>query len=804
MKPSEQQPRRAGDSLVPSGTQLSAIAVEAGADEFELFERAFRHAAIGMALVALDGRWILVNDSLCRLVGYSRPELIALDFQTITHPEDLDSDLQLVRRLLDGEIESYDLEKRYLRKDGEVVWASLTVTLVRSSTRSPRFFISQIQDITRRKRAESEIEAFFEASPDLLAIASSRGHLEIVNGAWERTLGWSREELTSRPFLDFVHPEDLGKTAQEEAAVYQGAPTPTFKNRYRTKQGDYRWLEWSTRPLDGARLYCVVRDVTQRVQNEQLRHWLASLVESSADAVIGVDPAGIILSWNAAAEELYGYSAAEMIGRSNDVLIPEGHVNDVREALGAAPPGPAVFQFDSRRCRKNGELIDLNITASRVQADDGQALGWSVICRDVTERKRKSDLLERQAEIYVAIARSLPRGSVCMFDRSRRFVAAEGPELFALLEVSGSEIVGHTVEEVASPQNRDVFVRACDAALAGQASEIETTSHGVSLMVRLAPVFDSNGQIAGGVILSLDVHDRVLQSQELARTKVLLEATFSNIRDGVALLDGQRRILLANAAYEELIGLPAGGAVGMQQDEFVKHVESLVDDPAELRAMLLPTPGAAEERTGDFLLRRPERRWVRRTIASVGGAKEPLFLVVWRDITPELDLIAEREREVLTDVLTGIPNRRAAEAAMARELARVTRELGQACVAIFDVDHFKRVNDELGHAEGDEVLRRVAALLSSETRGTDVLARWGGEEFIAVIASDLEGAQVFCERARRAVEKGTAIRLGRNVTISGGVTQCLPRESASSAVQRADQALYDAKARGRNRVIARR
>jgi PAS domain S-box-containing protein len=157
-------------------------------------------------------------------------------------------------------------------------------------------------------------ERFFSASPDLLAIAGTEGRLELVNQAWERQLGWTAEELTTTPFLDFVHPDDRARTIAEAEAVYRGHPAPSFRNRYRTKQGDYRMLEWRTRPIEG-RLYCVVRDVTSRVEEERRMAWLAALVDSTADAVIGVQNDGVILSWNAGAEKLYGYGAAEMVGR---------------------------------------------------------------------------------------------------------------------------------------------------------------------------------------------------------------------------------------------------------------------------------------------------------------------------------------------------------------------------------------------------------------------------------------------------------------------------------------------------------
>jgi len=118
------------------------------------FRATFDHAAIGKALVDLDGRWLKVNRALCQIVGYSEAELLATDFQTITHPDDLDSDLALARQLLDGELDHYHMEKRYLHKQGQVIWILLTASLVRDSLQRPCYFVSQIQDVTQRKRTD--------------------------------------------------------------------------------------------------------------------------------------------------------------------------------------------------------------------------------------------------------------------------------------------------------------------------------------------------------------------------------------------------------------------------------------------------------------------------------------------------------------------------------------------------------------------------------------------------------------------------------------------------------------------------
>jgi PAS domain S-box-containing protein len=117
------------------------------------FRGAFDSAAVGMALVGDDGRFLEVNRALCAIMGYSEEELLAQTFQQITHPEDLDGDVALVRQVLSGERQSYQLDKRYIRKDGEAVWVRLSVSLVRDADGAPVHFVAQIKDISEQRRA---------------------------------------------------------------------------------------------------------------------------------------------------------------------------------------------------------------------------------------------------------------------------------------------------------------------------------------------------------------------------------------------------------------------------------------------------------------------------------------------------------------------------------------------------------------------------------------------------------------------------------------------------------------------------
>ena len=122
-----------------------------------LFQNAFEFAAIGMALVSPEGKWLRVNHSVCEITGYTEAELLERTFQDITHPEDLDADLANVGKMLAGDIKTYQMQKRYLHKNGSIVSVLLSVSLVRNKSGEPLFFISQIQDITRQKKSEQKL-----------------------------------------------------------------------------------------------------------------------------------------------------------------------------------------------------------------------------------------------------------------------------------------------------------------------------------------------------------------------------------------------------------------------------------------------------------------------------------------------------------------------------------------------------------------------------------------------------------------------------------------------------------------------
>jgi diguanylate cyclase (GGDEF)-like protein/PAS domain S-box-containing protein len=187
----------------------------------ELFETAFSQAPIGMALIGLDGRWMKVNQAICRITGWTETELLSRTFQDITHPDDLDADLAQVQLLLSGRINGYQMEKRYLTRWGAEIWVLLSVSLVRHPSGEPRHFVSQIEDISERKLAqrrlqEAEAEARVQRDHATAIIgAMSEGYaltmdseIKAVNGAMSVLTGFTRDQLIgSRPPFPFWPPE---------------------------------------------------------------------------------------------------------------------------------------------------------------------------------------------------------------------------------------------------------------------------------------------------------------------------------------------------------------------------------------------------------------------------------------------------------------------------------------------------------------------------------------------------------------------------------------------------------------------
>ena len=254
-----------------------------------------------------------------------------------------------------------------------------------------------------QRRAEKQLVQFFDLSVDLFCIAGLNGYFSRVNENFPRILGYSTATLLSQKFLDFVHPEDIDSTVAEVERLGRGELTIEFLNRYRHADGHYLWLEWTARSVPEERLiYAVARDVSERVsvaearaRLERERSLLAEIVESADDAIISKDLNGAVQSWNKGAEHLFGYTAAEMIGRQVTMLIPSERLHEEETILRMLRAGQRVDHFETVRVAKDGRRIDVSISVSPVHDADGNIIGAAKIARDIGDRKHLEAELER-------------------------------------------------------------------------------------------------------------------------------------------------------------------------------------------------------------------------------------------------------------------------------------------------------------------------------------------------------------------------------------------------------------------------
>ncbi len=210
------------------------------------FRSTFEQAAVGIAHVAPDGHWLRVNQRLCEIVGYTRAELIERTFHDITYPADIDADLAYIHQMLAGDIMTYSMEKRYIRKDGSLIWINLTVSLVRDISGAPKYFISVIEDITERNRAaaalrqsEERFAKAFRVSPVAMTITRvSDNCFSDANERFCHMLGYSREETIGRSSLDLNMLANPADRAERVRIMRERGSLRDFETIVRTKSGE--------------------------------------------------------------------------------------------------------------------------------------------------------------------------------------------------------------------------------------------------------------------------------------------------------------------------------------------------------------------------------------------------------------------------------------------------------------------------------------------------------------------------------------------------------------------------------------
>ncbi|HVF78269.1 MAG TPA: PAS domain S-box protein [Solirubrobacteraceae bacterium] len=683
----------------------------------QLFRTSFENAPIGMALVGPDGRFLRVNRSLCEIVGYDEPGLLAVDFQQITYPADLQADLDLYAQLVADEIQSYALEKRYIHASGRPVWVELHVSLVRDDEGAPLHAVAQIRDINAQKAAEAHLGRYL------------------------------------------------------------------------------------------------------------------AVVEFAEDAVIATDLDGAILTWNRGAERLFGYSSAEAIERPIELLQPADRPSEVEEIRDEIRAGRTVERLETRRRRRDGGVVDVQITVSPVRDSSGAVVGASTIARDVTqvvlaERARTS--LERDlAKAHDRYAQVLAAATECaiigMSANGTITVFNTGAE--KMLGYSSSELVGqatpailHDASELAARATAlDVepgFEVLVANARAGNAETREWTyvrNDGDRVQVSITVTAQrERGVVTGFLAIATDITDRKRAERARREAEGLFRGAFEHAPIGVALVaaDGPEagRIVRANRALAELVG---GDPTQLAGRDLVSLAPS--DHQVELTDALARLIDGAESVQGEQRLIDAEGHDIWTLLsgslvqAEAPGTDARQAVIQVLDISERKTFEGRLQHLADHDALTGLFNRRRFEHELNRSLAHSVRYGTRGALLLLDLDGFKYINDALGHSVGDELIMRVGAVLKGALRETDIVARLGGDEFAAILPeADALTASVVAEKILSAIRRQGSVvtseqRVAR-VTTSIGVTVFDGDRglTAEDLFVEADIAMYEAKDAGRD------
>lgn len=386
------------------------------------FQATFEQAAVGMAHVAPDGRFLVVNQKLCAIVGYPRAELLQHTFQEITYPDDLSVDVAFVNQLLAGERTTYTMEKRYIHQNRSIIWINLTVSLVCAEDGTPQYFISVIEDISQRKSLETRLQQQNELlqqivnnAPDIIARFDQELRHLSVNATATRATGLPATEFVGKTNRDMGMPEaqvEIWDNALK--AAFATGEVGTINFPFPTPDG-LRWYQSKLAPERDqsgkiVSVQAVARDVTdlRQAQDKLKRSEARNRRLSDAD-IIGIifSEDTTIIEANDAFLQMVGYQQADVQARRIDwvAMTPPEYASRDENALQELQQHGSCAPFEKEYIRKDGSRIPILIGSAKVQEDP---LQWVCFVMDLSEQKRINDELSRAAHAFQMLADHVP------------------------------------------------------------------------------------------------------------------------------------------------------------------------------------------------------------------------------------------------------------------------------------------------------------------------------------------------------------------------------------------------------------
>jgi PAS domain S-box-containing protein len=376
----------------------------------------YARAPLGVATFTAEGRFRTANDALLSLLGYSERELLARTLDDVTHPEDVAACRELFGRVRRGEQDHFAMEKRFLRKDGAVVWARVIVAAVPGESGAPIETIGAAVDITERKRAEADYRSLYDRTPAMMHSIDREGRIISVSERWLETLGYRREEVLGRRSVEFLDAESRHRALTEVL--------PRFYREGAVRDVPYRYVAKDGRPVDVLlsatcerdekgevrRSLAVLADVTERLRAEeevrrlnaeleervaQRTALLEAVQESSPDGILVVDPVGRIVSYNPRFARMWRI-APEVLATGSDDAALKSVLDQLADPESFAAGVAALYEDRQARSFDEVHLRDGRVFerfSAPISGPGGRHYGRIWYFRDVTRRVERERLL---------------------------------------------------------------------------------------------------------------------------------------------------------------------------------------------------------------------------------------------------------------------------------------------------------------------------------------------------------------------------------------------------------------------------
>lgn len=389
-------------------------------------------AAVGITQTTADGTLIRVNECFAQMLGYTKEELVGRTFKDLTYPEDRAQNMQEVQRLIDGEIDSFCIRKRYMHKEGSLVSAKVTASLVRDADGAVLYFIGVIEDITEqikaeeeRNRSESRFRSTFEQAAVGITHSSMEGRFLRVNQTLCRMLGYEHDELVGKTFHEVTHPDDISGGMEKMEALLAGRMDPfSMEKRYFRKDGQMIWCHLTVslvRDLAGEPEYFigVTQDITASKElGEQLR-------ESQKMQAVGQLAGGVAHDFHNLLTAIFGYTALAKttLASGHPAIKALEHVEEAARQASGVTKGLLTFSQNTQVTREPIDLADLiQRTASFLERMLPKRIECVVQCSDDAKIWVSADATQlQQVLINLAInARdAMPRGGKLIIKAER-------------------------------------------------------------------------------------------------------------------------------------------------------------------------------------------------------------------------------------------------------------------------------------------------------------------------------------------------------------------------------------------------